>query len=299
MLGQLLAPVAKVALQDPRLFARDSHPVRRLLNMLAEACDGNPGGTAAELAVLAQVQSVAARVVQDFDEHLGVFLQAESEFGAYYEQYRRRVEIAERRAAELQRAEERRVGAQALLAAAAIEVRLRGGRCRRCWRDSCAGRGRSTSSGPRCAKVVPRGQPWRPPSFYRRPARRGGAGGSRRRLAGPPAPGPAADLRRGRARPRIGGGRRRCVAGRAQRRAGGGCAGAGAAACTAAAGPGRRGCGLAAARGVAGPAGVRHRHGRVLPGPAAGHLAGFRRPPGGSSRESWPGSVRSPAGACS
>ncbi len=35
-------------------------------------------------------EQMAARVAQDFDEHLGVFLQAESEFGAYYEQYRRR-----------------------------------------------------------------------------------------------------------------------------------------------------------------------------------------------------------------
>ena len=113
VLGQLLVPVAKVALQDPRLFVRDSHPARRLLNMLADACDGNPGETAAELALLAQVQSVAARVVRDFDEHLGVFLQAEGEFGAYYEQYRRRVEIAERRAAEMQRAEERRTAARA------------------------------------------------------------------------------------------------------------------------------------------------------------------------------------------
>lgn len=113
VLGQLLVPVAKVALQDPRLFVRDSHPARRLLNMLADACDGNPGETAAELALLAQVNTVAARVVRDFDEHLGVLLQAESEFGAYYEQYRRRVEIAERRAAEMQRAEERRLAARA------------------------------------------------------------------------------------------------------------------------------------------------------------------------------------------
>lgn len=125
VLGQLLAPVAKVALQDPRLFVRDTHPVRRLLNMLADACDGNPGETAAELALLAQVQAVAARVARDFDEHLGVFLQAEAEFGAYYEQYRRRVEIAERRAAELQRAEERRIAARAH-AAEALATRLQG-----------------------------------------------------------------------------------------------------------------------------------------------------------------------------
>ncbi|MES5815934.1 DUF1631 family protein [Pseudoxanthomonas sp. Soil82] len=125
VLGQLLVPVAKVALQDPRLFVRDSHPARRLLNLLADACDGNPGETAAELALLAQVQAVAGRVARDFDEHLGVFLQAESEFGAYFEQYRRRVEIAERRAAELQRAEERRVAARTL-AAGALEARMQG-----------------------------------------------------------------------------------------------------------------------------------------------------------------------------
>ena len=123
VLGQLLVPVAKVALQDPRLFVRDSHPVRRLLNMLADAGDGNPGETAAELALLAQLQTIAARVVRDFDEHLGVFLQAEAEFGAYYEQYRRRVEIAERRAAEMQRAEERRAAARNC-AAEAVATRL-------------------------------------------------------------------------------------------------------------------------------------------------------------------------------
>ena len=125
VLGQLLAPVAKVALQDPRLFVRDSHPVRRLLNMLADACDGNPAETAAELALLAQVQDITVRVVRDFDEHLGVVLQAESEFGAYHEQYRRRVEIAERRAAELQRAEERRIEARSR-AADALAARLGG-----------------------------------------------------------------------------------------------------------------------------------------------------------------------------
>ncbi len=122
LIGQLLVPVSKVALQDPRLFARDSHPARRLLNLLADACDGNPGESAAELALLAQARAASQRVVSGFDEHLGVFLAAEAEFGAYYEQYRRRVEIAERRAAELQRAEERR--AQARMRATSELVRL-------------------------------------------------------------------------------------------------------------------------------------------------------------------------------
>ncbi|AJC45800.1 DUF1631 family protein [Xanthomonas sacchari] len=108
LLGQMLVPLAKVALIDGRLFVRDGHPARRLLNLLADACDGNTGSTGAEQALLAQAQAAVERVVRDFDEHLAVFLALEAEFGNAYEQYRRRLEIAERRAAELQRAEERR-----------------------------------------------------------------------------------------------------------------------------------------------------------------------------------------------
>ena len=125
LLGQLLVPIAKVALLDSRLFVRDSHPARRLLNLLADACDGNSGETAAEQALLTQVQSAVDEIVRDFDEHLAVFLSLEAEFGASYEQYRRRVEIAERRANELQRAEERRERARGV-ARTAVSERLAG-----------------------------------------------------------------------------------------------------------------------------------------------------------------------------
>lgn len=125
LLGQLLVPIAKVALLDSRLFIRDSHPARRLLNLLADACDGNSGETSAEQALLAQVQAAVDEIVRDFDEHLAVFLSLEVDFGASYEQYRRRVEIAERRASELQRAEERRERARSS-ARAAVSERLAG-----------------------------------------------------------------------------------------------------------------------------------------------------------------------------
>ncbi|WP_369976780.1 DUF1631 family protein [Xanthomonas bundabergensis] len=126
LLGQMLVPLAKVALIDSRLFVRDGHPARRLLNLLADACDGNSGDSAIEQVLLAQAQAVVERVVLDFDEHLAVFLTLEAEFGSAYEQYRRRVEIAERRAAELQRAEERRDKARQL-AAQAVDERLQRG----------------------------------------------------------------------------------------------------------------------------------------------------------------------------
>ncbi|WDJ90692.1 DUF1631 domain-containing protein [Xanthomonas campestris] len=126
LLGHLLVPMAKMAMLDGRLFVRDGHPARRLLNLLVEACDGNGGETSAEQALLAQVQAAVDEVVRDFDEHPAVFLSLEAEFGASYEQYRRRVEIAERRANELQRAEERRERARGVAAQALAERLARG-----------------------------------------------------------------------------------------------------------------------------------------------------------------------------
>ncbi|MBD4614221.1 DUF1631 family protein [Xanthomonas citri pv. citri] len=126
MLGQLLVPVAKMAMLDGHLFVRDGHAARRLLNLLVDACDGNGGETAAEQALLAQVAAAVDTVVRDFDEHPSVFLALEAEFGAHYEQYRRRVEIAERRANELQRAEERRERARSIAAQALAERLARG-----------------------------------------------------------------------------------------------------------------------------------------------------------------------------
>ncbi|MCC8536718.1 DUF1631 family protein [Xanthomonas axonopodis pv. poinsettiicola] len=125
-LGQLLVPMAKLAMLDGHLFVRDGHPARRLLNLLVDACDGNGGETAAEQALLAQVDAAVASIVREFDEHPALFLALEAEFGASYEQYRRRVEIAERRANELQRAEERRERARRCAAQALAERLARG-----------------------------------------------------------------------------------------------------------------------------------------------------------------------------
>src|SRR3546814_899702 len=41
MYGKLVVPYLKVALTDDSMFNRRSHPARRLLDVLTEACDGN------------------------------------------------------------------------------------------------------------------------------------------------------------------------------------------------------------------------------------------------------------------
>ena len=117
LIGRLVVPFVKVALLDRRMFVQKTHPARRLLNVLAEACEGNNGESAAERTLLTKVEEVIDRLVAEFNENLAIFLTLEEEFRAFLEQHRRRIEIAERRAAEIQRGQERLEAARTRMAA--------------------------------------------------------------------------------------------------------------------------------------------------------------------------------------
>ncbi len=107
LIGRLVVPFVKVALLDRRMFVQKTHPARRLLNALAEACEGNQGESAAERTLLAKVEEIIERLVAEFNENLAIFMTLEEEFRDFLEQHRRRIEITERRAAEIQRGQER------------------------------------------------------------------------------------------------------------------------------------------------------------------------------------------------
>lgn len=107
LIGRLVVPFVKVALLDRRMFVQKTHPARRLLNALAEACEGNQGESAAERTLLAKVEEIIERLVAEFNENLAIFMTLEEEFRDFLDQHRRRVEITERRAAEIQRGQER------------------------------------------------------------------------------------------------------------------------------------------------------------------------------------------------
>lgn len=107
LIGRLVVPFVKVALLDRRMFVQKTHPARRLLNVLAEACEGNAGESAAERMLMAKVEEVVERLVAEFNENLAIFLTLEEEFRDFLAQHKRRIEIAERRAAEIQRGQER------------------------------------------------------------------------------------------------------------------------------------------------------------------------------------------------
>jgi hypothetical protein len=89
------------------MFVQKTHPARRLLNVLAEACEGNSGESAAERTLMAKVEEVVDRLTAEFNENLAVFLTLEEEFRDFLNQHKRRIEIAERRAAEIQSGQER------------------------------------------------------------------------------------------------------------------------------------------------------------------------------------------------
>lgn len=124
LIGRLVVPFIKVALLDRRMFLRKEHPARRLLNSVAEACEGNEGETPAERALLAKVEEVVNRLSAEFNENLSIFQILEDELRSFMDQHRKRVELAERRVAEAQRGKERLEAARAR-ANAELEHRLR------------------------------------------------------------------------------------------------------------------------------------------------------------------------------
>jgi hypothetical protein len=107
LMARCVVPYVKAAVLDRHMFVHKTHPARKLLNSLAEACEGNRGEGAQEREVLTKAESVVDRLVAEFNEDIAIFNLLEQELREYLEQYRRRVEISEKRAAEAQRGQER------------------------------------------------------------------------------------------------------------------------------------------------------------------------------------------------
>ena len=107
LIGRLVVPFVKVAMLDRRMFVQKTHPARKLLNSLAEACEGNAGESQAERALMGKVEEIIERLTAEFNENLAIFLTLEEEFRDFLAQHRRRIEITERRAAETQRGQEK------------------------------------------------------------------------------------------------------------------------------------------------------------------------------------------------
>lgn len=107
LIGRLIVPFVKVAMLDRRMFLQKTHPARRLLNALAEACEGNTGQAPQERELMTRVERTIDQLVAEFNEDIAIFEALEQEFREFIENHRRRVALAERRTAEAQRGKER------------------------------------------------------------------------------------------------------------------------------------------------------------------------------------------------
>ncbi|KFN47824.1 DUF1631 family protein [Arenimonas metalli] len=125
LISRLVVPFVKAAVMDRRLFLYKTHPARRLLNSLAEACEGNRGEGPQERELLQKAESTVDRLIAEFNEDIAIFETLEQELRSFLDQHRRRVELAERRAAEAQRGQERLEQAREL-AAKELEQRVQG-----------------------------------------------------------------------------------------------------------------------------------------------------------------------------
>ncbi|KFN43347.1 DUF1631 family protein [Arenimonas oryziterrae] len=116
LISRLVVPYVKAAVMDRRLFQYKTHPARRLLNSLSEAVEGNKGEGPQERELLQKAEHTVDRLLAEFNEDIAIFETLEQELRSFLEQHRRRIELAERRATEAQRGQERLEQARTLAA---------------------------------------------------------------------------------------------------------------------------------------------------------------------------------------
>ncbi len=107
LLGRLQIPYLKVAILDKHLFAQKTHPARRLLDALADAGKSWSAESDKDHRLQDRIRQVVESILTDFDDDVGVFERELESFGGFMEQYHRRAEIAEQRAAEATRGREK------------------------------------------------------------------------------------------------------------------------------------------------------------------------------------------------
>ncbi|WP_369958741.1 DUF1631 domain-containing protein [Pseudomonas benzenivorans] len=111
ILSHLHTPYLKVAVQDKALFTQHHHPARRLLNSMAQA-GVLYGGEGDERGLLAKMQWVVERVIQDFDGDLQLFGRLQEEFDAFVATLKHKVDLRERRAVEAAKGRDKLLGAR-------------------------------------------------------------------------------------------------------------------------------------------------------------------------------------------
>lgn len=108
LLGRLQIPILKVAIIDKAFFVKGSHPARRLLNEMASAALESSGQD--ELAkdrLYQQLETVVYRVLREFDDDVSVFEACLDDLLNFLTKERRRSELMEQRARDVEEGREK------------------------------------------------------------------------------------------------------------------------------------------------------------------------------------------------
>lgn len=107
LIGRLQIPMLKVAVLDRSFFGNKHHPARRLLNTLARAAVGwvDDGDRSAK-SLYGRIEAAVGRILNDFNDDIGLFAQVYDEFSTFVEREARGAEVAEERITQVTRGQE-------------------------------------------------------------------------------------------------------------------------------------------------------------------------------------------------
>ncbi|KOB03438.1 thymidine phosphorylase [Xanthomonas arboricola] len=107
LLAKLQVPVVRAALADTHFFVRDQHPVRELLNTVAESGAVWLGNDDVDPQLLHKLGSAVDRIVNDYQGDEAVFAAANDDIQAHLRALARKADLAERRHVDAARGKER------------------------------------------------------------------------------------------------------------------------------------------------------------------------------------------------
>jgi len=82
LIGRLQIPMLKVAVMDKNFFSKKNHPARHMLDTLGELSVGLGDGFDAGSALYQRIESILQRVVEEFEDDVGIFDRTTSELQA-------------------------------------------------------------------------------------------------------------------------------------------------------------------------------------------------------------------------
>ncbi|MGA7298164.1 MAG: DUF1631 domain-containing protein [Rhodanobacteraceae bacterium] len=107
LLGRLQIPYLKVAILDKHLFAKHSHPARRLLDRLADAAKSWSKESDRDLRLFNEIKSIVTTLLHDFDDDTDIFKNLLNRFNSFVNTSDMRAERAEKRASDAAKGKEK------------------------------------------------------------------------------------------------------------------------------------------------------------------------------------------------